>query len=186
VIHPPRHTSADLDLLPNIEGVRYEIIDGKLHVSKQPHAFHQFACSQIVIDLGQWDRQAGIGMTLIAPGLIFSEDVDVVPDLVWISRARLQQVIDDAGHLRAAPELVIEVLSPGAENERRDRDLKLRVYSRQGVQEYWIVDWRLHTVQVYRREAAMLQLVATLRDGDRLESPLLPGFSGSVSGLWTS
>ena len=31
-----RYTSRDLDLLPDVEGIRYEIIDGELHVSKQP------------------------------------------------------------------------------------------------------------------------------------------------------
>ena len=151
-----RYTSADLELLPDIEGVRYEIIDGDLYVSKQPHACHQFACTRLASDLNQWDRQTGIGITLIAPGLIFAEDADIAPDVVWVSRERLQYAMDDAGHLRAAPELVVEVLSPGRENERRDRDLKLRLYSRQGIQEYWIVDWRLHTVQIYRREQTML------------------------------
>ena len=51
---------------------------------------------------------------------------------------RLAVLLDEAGHLTAAPELVVEVLSPGAENDRRDRDLKLRLYSTRGVQEYRI------------------------------------------------
>jgi Uma2 family endonuclease len=69
-------------------------------------------------------------------------------------------------------------------NERRDRDLKLNLYSRQGVQEYWIVDWREHLLEVYRRPEGELVLVATLRDGDVLATPLLPGFTCAVVSLW--
>jgi hypothetical protein len=36
----PRFKSADLELLPDIDGVRYEIIDGELYVSKQPDWHH--------------------------------------------------------------------------------------------------------------------------------------------------
>jgi Uma2 family endonuclease len=104
--------------------------------------------------------------------------------LVWISRGRLAAARDSVGHLRAAPELAIEVLSPGTTNERRDRELKLKLYSRQGVQEYWIVDWRLRTVQVYRRSDQQLQLVGTLGDGDILTSPILPDFEVHVEDLW--
>jgi Uma2 family endonuclease len=108
--------------------------------------------------------------------LIFAADDDVAPDLVWISLSRLSAARDAAGHLTTAPELVVEAVSPGPANERRDRELKPKLYSRQGVQEYWIVDWRLHTIQVYRRAEQALQLVATVTDGDVLTSPLLPGF----------
>lgn len=116
--------------------------------------------------------------------MIFSEENAVAPDLVWISSERFSDSLDEAGHLRIAPDLVIEVLSPGNANERRDRELKLRLYSREGVREYWIADWRDHSVQVYRRNGVALDLVATLRDGDILTSPMLPGFSAPVARLW--
>ena len=181
----PRFTSADLERLPNIEGIRYEIIDGDLFVSKQPHWHHQYASDAVLRALWEGDRQTGWGVAISAPGLVFAADDDVIPDVVWISHARLAAVVDEAGHLRDAPELVVEVLSPGSENERRDRELKLRLYSRRGVQEYWIVDWRRRTVQVYRRELAdpstgsgqALHPVATLAGEDVLTTPLLPDFA---------
>ncbi|MDP8923398.1 MAG: Uma2 family endonuclease [Chloroflexota bacterium] len=179
-----RFTSADLERLPDVEGTRYEIIDGELHVSKQPRWEHQYACSQAIVALQTWSNQTGLGLTLVAPGVIFSEDNDVAPDVVWISRERLAVLRDAAGHLRGAPELVVEVLSPGAANERRDREAKLRLYSRQGVDEYWILDWRTRTVELFRREDGTLRLVATLTSGDTLASPLLPGFACAVSTLW--
>ena len=97
--------------------------------------------------------------------------------MVWVSNDRLAMLLDDAGHLTAAPELVVEVLCPGAEHVRRDREAKLKLYSSRGVREYWIVDWQLQQIEVYRREQATLNLVATLFGNDVLTSPLFPGFS---------
>ncbi|WP_442948540.1 hypothetical protein [Nostoc sp.] len=48
----------------------------------------------------------------------------MIPDVVWASNGRLPLLLDEAGHLTGAPELVIEVLSAGIENEKRDRELK--------------------------------------------------------------
>src|SRR5947208_2498365 len=138
----------------------------------------------LAVALQGWSLETGAGLTVFAPGLVFSEDNDVIPDLVWISHERRALALDEKGHYTIGPELVIEVLSPGSVNERRDRDLKLNLYSRQGVQEYWIADWQERLVEVYRREATDLRLVDTLVDGDAITSPLLPGFSCPISSLW--
>ena len=133
-------TSADLRFLPQ-DGKRYELIEGELYVSRQPHFEHQYTCSQLDYFLVDWEKRSGLGVTIIAPALIFADDDDVAPDLVWISHERFANVLDEAGYLHVAPELVVEVLSPGLANERRDRETKLKLYSRRGVQEYWVVDW---------------------------------------------
>ncbi len=179
-----RYTSSDLELLPDVEGTRYEIIDGDLYVSKQPHYYHQRACASVAAELVIWSRASGAGETSIAPGLIFAADDDVAPDVVWTSTERLAQIIDASGHFRAAPELVIEVLSFGTRNEQRDRELKLKLYSRQGVREYWILDWQLRQAQIFRRVEAALQLVGTYEGDDLVTSPLLPGFACPVSRFW--
>jgi Uma2 family endonuclease len=170
-----RWTSADLELLPD-NGVRYEIIDGELFMAKQPHWHHQKTCGNIYQELNHWSQASELGQPSINPGILFSEMDDVVPDVVWISNQRLQVLLNEAGHLTGAPEVVVEVLSPGATNERRDRQAKLKLYETQGVQEYWIVDWRLRQMEVYRRDRGLLRLVATLLAEDEITSPLLPGF----------
>jgi Uma2 family endonuclease len=179
-----RFTTSDLEGLPSIDGVRYEIIDGDLYVAKSPDWHHQYVCAQLLLGLQLWSRQTAAGVALPAPGIIFAPDDNVVPDVVWISRSRFAHVWDDRGHLRAAPDLAVEVLSPGAENEHRDRELKLKLYSRHGVLEYWIVDWQLRLIQVHRREEAVLTLIQTLNRADVLTSPLLPGFACSLADLW--
>jgi Uma2 family endonuclease len=181
----PRFTSRDLELLPDrLDGTRYEIIDGDLHVSTQPHAHHQYASLMLGAALATWDAAAALGFTFPAPGLIFAPDQDVAPDLVWYSRERYARAMDRAGHFHVAPELAVEILSYGSANEDRDRVVKLSLYSRQGVREYWIVDWRRREVQVYRRQDATLVLVATLQGEDELTSPLLPGFACPLKQLW--
>ena len=170
-------TTADLELLPESSN-RYEIIDGELFVTRAPHWGHQKARGNTYAELRNWSLVTGLGEAVQAPGVIFTDADNVIPDVVWISNKRLANGLDEAGHLTLAPELIIvEVLSFGSENERRDREAKLKLYGERGVQEYWILDWRSHQVEVYRRQPALLKLVHTLFPTDTLTSPLLPDFS---------
>lgn len=104
----------------------------------------------------------------------------MIPDVVWISNERLVQLVDDEGHLTGAPELIVEVLSTGNTNEGSDKEAKLKLSSLKGVKEYWIVNWRLQQIEVYRRENDQLVLVATLRSNYEIISPILPGFSCKI------
>ena len=175
-----RWTIYDLDALPGNEWTRYEIIDGELFMTRSTHRRHQQVCGKFFRQLDAWSESSGLGETIIAPGIIFSEADSVIPDLVWVSRERLAQIEDEAGHLTSATELIVEVLSIGKENERRDLEIKLKLYSVRGVQEYWIVNRLIKQIQVYRREKAQLVLVATLLADDEITSPLLPGFRCSI------
>ena len=159
-----RFTSADLECLPDFPGVRYEIIDGELFVARQPQFAHQYPCGRLHTALDSWNDETGAGFAGEAPGLVFSEENGVAPDLIWISRARYAAAIDEKGHFRLAPEIVVEALSPGRANEVRDREIKLALYSRQGVLEYWIVDWQTRTIDVFRRIADELRLDGYARE----------------------
>ncbi|MBD1878195.1 Uma2 family endonuclease [Coleofasciculus sp. FACHB-T130] len=178
-----RWTTADLELLPE-NGTRYEIIDGELFMSRSPHLSHQRTCGNMYRKLQDWSEDTGLGEAFINPGIIFTEADNVEPDVIWISKEKLAALVDDSGHLTGAPELVVEVLSSGVQNERRDREAKLKLYSVRGVQEYWIVDWRLQKIEVYRRSNLILLLTVTLFSNDEISSPLLPNFSCLVSKLF--
>jgi Uma2 family endonuclease len=180
-IEQVRWTIYDLEVMPQNELTRYEIIEGNLFVTRSPHRRHQQVCGKFFRQLDTWSESTGLGEAIIAPGIIFSEEDSVIPDVVWVSKARLAQIEDEAGHLTGAPELVVEVLSPGKQNERRDQEAKLKLYSIQGVQEYWIVNRLTKQVAVYRREKGQLVLVATLLGNDEMTSPLLPDFCCSIS-----
>lgn len=174
-----RWTTDDLALFPD-DGKRREIIDGELYVSAQPHYHHQAVCSQVVYALLDWNKTTKAGQVIAAPGIVYARDEAVAPDVIWISHEWLKRALWLDGKLHSAPELVVEVLSFGSDNEARDKELKLGLYSRRGVLEYWILDWRTRQVDVYRRQDAALRLTATLFAEDTLTSPLLPGFACSV------
>jgi len=180
-----RWTTADLEALPDpLDDTRYEIIDGELYVAKQPSLEHQYACGELYAALRAWSEQTGKGLAVLAPGIIFAEDDNVAPDVVWISHERLRTALGADRKLHEAPELVVEVLSPGASNERRDRDAKLKLYARRGVDEYWLVDWQRRRVELFRRVGPAFQLAAALTSDDQLQSPLLPGFAHPVGRIF--
>jgi Uma2 family endonuclease len=174
-----RWTVHDLEAFPE-DGKLREIIDGELFVTTQPNIYHQVVGNRINTALDGWSAQTGLGLAATSPGVIFDIDEAVAPDVVWVSSATLAAGLDSAGHLILPPELVVEVLSPGKKNVQRDREVKLKLYARRGVQEYWIVDWPRRTVEVFRRDAELLTLAATLGEHDSLTSPLLLGFEGSL------
>jgi Uma2 family endonuclease len=130
-----RWTTRDLELMPEDDN-RYEIVDGELYVSKQPDSHHQIVCTKIASFLDRWSEQTGKGVAISTPGVIFTNDNAVVPDVVWISNELLATALQADGKLHSCPELVVEVLSPGTENARRDRELKLKLYSRRNAKEY--------------------------------------------------
>ncbi|BAC88296.1 Uma2 family endonuclease [Gloeobacter violaceus] len=84
----------------------------------------------------------------------------------------------------AAGERVRWTTADGEQNARRDRELKLKLYSVRGVLEYWIVDWQLKHIEIYRREQQALRLTATLLETDTISSPLLPGFACALGPLF--
>ena len=180
-----RWTTEDLAAIPDDGGQkRYEIIDGELLVTRAPHIRHQAAISKLHVRLENWSEETGLGNAFETPGVVFTDIDAVIPDLVWVSKERLANGVDDAGHFTVAPELIVEVLLAGEKNEQRDKFFKLKLYSLHGVREYWIVNWRLKEIEVYRREEPRLQKVATLLMADSLTSPLLPGFKCAVESIF--
>jgi Uma2 family endonuclease len=185
VSHSVRWTTRDLDAIPNDDGwKRYEIIGGDLFVTRAPHIRHQGVAGKIHVRLETWSEISGLGSAFQTPGVVFTSTDAVIPDVIWMSRERLANGIDEVGHLTVAPELIVEVLSPGELNAQRDKEVKRKLYSLHGVQEYWIANWQLKTLEIYRRADTQLQLAATLIEGDTLTSSLLPGFSTTISQIF--
>jgi Uma2 family endonuclease len=179
--NPIRWTIYDLDALAENEDIQREIIDGELFVTRAPHWKHQQIIARLTRALESWSEHYGDGNTLPSPGIIPSQEDSVIPDLVWVSNEQLAVIEDESGHFTGFPELVVEVLSAGERNIYRDKQAKLKLYSQGEVKEYWIVDRFSKELEVYRQEQGQLVLVATLTETDRLDSPLFPNFSLSVS-----
>jgi Uma2 family endonuclease len=177
-------TVDDVEALPYDEWHRYEVIEGELIMTSAPHAYHQRVAFRLTLALDEWCEATGAGEVFEAAGVIFSPINGVIPDVLWISKERKAQLMDEAGHFRGAPELLVEVLSPGSTNQQRDRSKKLELYSHFGVLEYWLADWPAQRLEVYRQEQGALRLAATLGPEDDLTTDLLPGFRCSLRRLF--
>ncbi len=180
-----KFTASDLLLMPE-DHKRYEVIDGELYVHDPTHYQHQYACGRLASALSGWGEHSGLGEANITVGLIFDDYNSVAPDVVWLSRDRLVESLGQDGWLHSAPELIAEVLLPGDSHIQRDCQIKRELYSRFGVQEYWVVDWQQRQVEVYRRDNGELVFVKILQSEDTLDSPLLPNFSCQVKRLFLS
>ena len=77
-----RWTVEGVELIPQIEGERYEIIDGELYVTTQPHWRHQETCDNIIIELGTWSRNSRLGRTFQGPGVVYDK-IDLAA-IAWL------------------------------------------------------------------------------------------------------
>lgn len=167
-------TVADLDAFPDDDGKRYELIEGELFVSCAPGLPHQLVLDNLQFQLNKYLENNRVGTIVPGPGAVFSNYDAVIPDLVFVSNDRWDSIVGNDRFV-AAPDLVIEIVSPGSENRARDLKAKRRLYGKYGVQEYWIVDGENRSVLVFRLQGTVLEQVLFLKHDDELVSPLLPG-----------
>jgi Uma2 family endonuclease len=173
----PGLTLDDFALFPD-DGQRHELIGGQHYVTPSPNTRHQRLVQRLHMALAEHLRSHGDqGEVFIAPFDVVLSFRDVVePDLLLV--AGDQEDILTEQHVKGPPALVVEVLSPGTRN--RDEQLKLRLFERVGVREYWIVDPDHDRIRVFRRAPdASFPRVADLRADPAhvFRTPLLPGFS---------
>lgn len=139
------------DVLTWDEGRHIEIINGEAFMMASPSSIHQEISMEISRQLANYLEgkrcrvyPAPFDVRLFEKNGDSPEDVDTVvePDIsVVCDRNKI-----DVRGCKGAPDLVVEILSPSS--LRSDRLVKLRLYQRAGVREYWIVDPENKTVQV--------------------------------------
>lgn len=101
-----------------------------------------------------------------------NEDIDTVvqPDLCVVCDA---EKVDERGCL-GAPDLIIEILSPG--NNKKDIKLKYEVYEASGVTEYWVIHPDERTLLIYTMYVGKYRSSRLFTLGDRVSSQAVPGF----------
>ena len=139
---------------------RYELIDGEAILTAGPSPTHQRISGRIHQQLMNFLEgkkfeafAAPFDVRLFEEKIDSPDEVDTVvqPDITVIcDRSRL----DERGY-RGAPETVIEILSPTS--KRIDRLVKLNLYQRAKVKEYWIVSPEEKSVQVYLLDGDILK-----------------------------
>jgi len=167
-------TYDDFLLFPD-DGKRHELIDGEHYVTPSPNTKHQRVSGNLYFLIRAWLENHPIGQVFYAPfDVVFSRFDVVEPDLLYLSNERVKEVLTPQ-HVTGAPDIVIEIGSPGT--RKRDETIKRRLYERSGVAEYWVVDPELDVVRVYRQEAGSYSRPQELSKeaGDVLTSRRLSG-----------
>ncbi len=185
---PIRYTVDDLEFMPE-DTNRYELIGGKLFVSRAPHLDHQRTITNLIYQFSLYLDKNPIGEIFTTPSVIFSPKDAVIPDLVFATHETVKKNVageDEKfdGKFIAAPELMIEILSYGKQDVKRDRVFKRQLYGDYGVKEYWVVDGLFNTIEVYRLEDGGQQLVKRFEIYETIETPLLPDFSLKLSDIF--
>ena len=139
-------TWQDVQQLPD-DGNRYEAIGGELYVTPAPTIRHQRIAKRLLLALVEILEAPGHGELFFAPtGVEFpATEEGVQPDLLFVSKERRGIIAEP--WIQGAPDLVVEILSPTTAH--RDRGVKRKLYDRQGVSEYWIVDPDAEAVEVW-------------------------------------
>jgi Uma2 family endonuclease len=169
-------TYDDFVLFPD-DGQRHELIDGEHYVTPSPNRKHQKVSGNLHLMIASWLDEQPVGHLFYAPFDVVFSPFDVVePDLLYLSNERATEVLTSA-NVQGAPELVIEIGSPGT--RKRDETIKRHLYERAGVSEYWLVDPEIDVVRVYRRGAPGFDRPVELsaQAGDVLTTSLLPGLT---------
>jgi Uma2 family endonuclease len=152
---------------------QYELIDGELIVTPSPRREHQEIVGRLYARLLNYVEQNRLGAVYVAPlDTIFNQYTVLQPDILFISNERLPEIAKE--WIEGAPDVVIEVLSPGTID--RDRRRKLAVYSQFGVPEYWIVDPQSRTMELYRHGGGTLRLTRAYSQDETFESAFISGF----------
>lgn len=161
---------------------RVELLKGRLFPMAAPNVQHQRISSYLHTTLGMFLLNqkcdlfsAPFDVRLPLPTQHQTTDkIDTViqPDLCVICD---EKKLDKQGCI-GAPDLVVEILSPG--NSKKEMKFKLDLYEEAGVLEYWIIDPTHQVAHFYYLNADSQRFIAArpLADDDILKSMVLEGF----------
>lgn len=148
-------------------------------MSPAPRTRHQGALSYLHWKLNNHVRPRKLGRVYSAPIDVILPRLasPVQPDVLLVDRKRVSIVKEK--FIRGAPDLVMEILSPT--NPSHDRKRKFKLYAEAGVREYWIVDLKARTIEVFVLAGQRFQLHGRFKDGDAATSKFLADFQVPVT-----
>ncbi len=143
-------TAEELLKMPD-DGFRYELIRGELKKMPPPGHVHGRVAMEFGWRLAQHVKAHGLGTVYAAEtGFLLETDPDTVraPDCAFVSRERLAAIGDAEGYLPGAPDLAVEVISPG--DTYTEVEEKAIEWLANGSAMVLVLNPRKRTVTVYR------------------------------------
>ncbi len=162
------------------EGFLYELINGIIVKRASPSAAHQRVSRHLSRMMDNFIYNNKLGDFFAAPLDVYLTNIDLAqPDLIFVSKANAAIV---KGFIQGVPDLIVEILSPSiAKNDRGD---KMKLYQRCGVSEYWIVDPKSQSVEVYVLKEGSYDLVSYAQDAGSIISQVLTDFSIDIQSVF--
>lgn len=162
----------------------YELLNGELVKKSAPKPIHQLYSRRITKSLEQFLEATPLGEFFYAPVDVFFDDHNAVqPDICFLTTER-SFLIDLNEGILGAPDLIVEILSPGS--LRFDRGDKKDLYERFAVKEYWIVDPNNRAVEVYFMRENAYAVHDIFEAGGKITSTVLLGFELEINELFKS
>ena len=157
---------------PSHRGVRYQLIEGELIQMAGPNDPHQVFIGELYFASRLQIGAPGAFEIRISPFDVYIDDHNTFqPDLLFVSNDR-RRILGERG-VTGAPDVVVEVLSEST--RRRDFNVKLPVYGRNGVREAWMADLPAETVSKYVGDGTTMTLAHVYAANDVLTSDAIPG-----------
>jgi len=173
-----KYSYREYQLFPD-NGMRHEIVDGDHYMSPAPSTKHQTVSRRIQFQLYTQIELKGLGQVFNAPTDVELAPHDIAqPDILVVLQRNARMV--STKRIRGVPDLIIEILSDS--NPDHDRVLKLEMYQRVGVPEYWIVDPEEEFVEAYVLAEGRLKLVDTHRESIQIST--MSGFDVDLNQVW--
>lgn len=174
-------TADELLRLPGDDG-RHELIRGELRTMTPAGNSHGRIAMRVASPLFQHVEERGLGVVYAAEtGFILARNPDTVraPDVAFVSRERLEEVGETERYWPGAPDLAVEVVSPG--DTYAEVESKVAEWLRAGSRMVIVVDPSNLVVKVHRSPAE----VETLTEADEIEgSDVVPGWRMPVRRLF--
>ena len=164
------------------DGHHYEIINGELIDMGNSGALHGYVCSLALAALAGYILPKKLGVILDSSTAFKMKNGNKrSPDIAFFAKERLQgMAVLPSGYLEGAPDLAVEVLSPG--NTVEEIEDKLTEYFENGSRLVWVIHPTQHYVLVYRSAQEPDRL---LKEKDSLDGEeVIPGFSLAIADLF--
>ncbi len=153
-----------------------EFNKGMLEFLPMPTKVHQRLVMFLSYLLNEFVQSGRLGEVLIAPYRIRTADGQFrEPDILYLAPNRTQN-----NRFAEGADLVIEIVSEGADNRERDLVEKRAEYAATGIPEYWIVDPETQTITVLTLDDNAYKPHGEFKPGQTATSVLLDGFALDV------
>ena len=152
----------------------YELFDGEIMKRSAPSLIHQRISRKLLGKMDTYIEEKKLGEVFSAPvDLNLDEHNAFQPDLAFISKER-SFLIEDDDYIKGAPDLVVEIISPGT--VKKDRVIKKDLCERFAVREYWLVDPLNKGIEIYTMQEDKYVLHDLQEISGKISSTVLTGF----------